>query len=284
MNQALNPIINANELLKLYTSSEIIMLDASNGPNALKNYENKHLKSATHIDLNTQLSDKKEYFADGGRHPLPNIEAFVRTLGELGINNNSHVVIYDDNFGSNAASRLWWMLHTIRHQKVQVLNGGLAEAEKVNFPVSSGIEKVSKTQIYQLSHSWEDYIVNMVDVEAARLNDNYVVIDVRITERYDGKVEPIDPIAGHIPGAINIPLSENLDGNGCFLPSSDLALKYQKYIEDKPIENIIVHCGSGVTACHTLLAFNYAGLGLPKLYVGSWSEWCRNNNPIGTNI
>jgi thiosulfate/3-mercaptopyruvate sulfurtransferase len=284
MNQTLYPIINAKELFKLYTSSKIILLDASNGPNALKNYENKHLKGAIYVDLNTQLSDIKEDFADGGRHPLPNIEDFVKTLGVLGISNESHVVIYDDNFGSNAAARMWWMLHTIGHQKVQVLNGGLSEAEKVNFPFSSGIEKVSKTQIYQLSHTWEDSIVNMDEVEVARLNENNVVIDVRSKERYDGKVEPIDPIAGHIFGAINIPLSENLDGSGCFLPSSELALKYQKYIEDKPIDNIIVHCGSGVTACHTLLAIKSAGLGLPKLYVGSWSEWCRNNKPIGTNI
>ena len=120
------------------------------------------------------------------------------------------------------------------------------------------------------------------EVEENSTKSNYIVIDVRETARYNGDIEPIDLVAGHIPGAINIPLTENLDVNGLFLLPSTLKEKYGKLADTT--ENVIIHCGSGVTACHTVLAFAYAGLKIPKLYVGSWSEWSRNNKPIATNL
>lgn len=283
MNTALSPIIQATELLKLYNSKELVIIDAGNGKSAKSNYEAKHLDGALFVDLNTQLAAIKDDLSIGGRHPLPKIENFAATLSELGISSKSHVVIYDDKNGSNAAARFWWMLRSIGHQNVQVLNGGFQEAEKINFPMCFKTEVPHKTESYQFDH-WKLGTADITEVEKVSQNENHIVIDVRDTERYNGKTEPIDLIAGHIPGAINIPFTENLDPNGLFLPPNELRLKYKNVFGNVKSENIIVHCGSGVTACHTLLAVAYAALEIPKLYVGSWSEWSRNDKIIATEL
>jgi len=281
MGQFISPIIHATELLELYQTANVIFIDATNGKNAKLNYLENHLDGALFIDLNTQLADIKEDAANGGRHPLPSIESFSKTLASLGIVNNSHVIIYDDKNGSNAAARFWWMLKSIGHQRVQVLNGGIKEAIEIGFPTNNKIVIANKVEPYKVDN-WQLPIASMSEVEEVSINNNFIVIDVRDNERYKGKVETIDLVAGHIPGAINIPFSENLDDNELFLSPTELKLKYQKVFENKNTENIIVHCGSGVTACHTLLAIAYAGLEIPKLYVGSWSEWSRNNKKIAT--
>lgn len=273
------PIIQASELLQLYKSENLILIDASNGKNAKSNYDAKHLDGALFVDLNTQLADIKEDLSLGGRHPLPKIEDFATTLSQLGITSKSHVVVYDDKNDANAAARFWWMLKAVGHEKVQVLDGGFQEAEKNHFPISSKIETVEKVASYKVNH-WKLKIAEIDEVESASKNQNQLIIDVRDANRYNGETEPIDLIAGHIPNAINIPLSENLDENGLFLSPENLKNKYQKIFKNKDAENIIVHCGSGVTACHTLLAIAHAGLEIPKLYVGSWSEWSRNNKSI----
>ncbi len=275
------PIIQASELLKLYTSEKLILIDVSNGKNAKSNYDSKHLEGAIFVDLNTQLAEINADVSIGGRHPLPKIENFLATLSNLGIAPESHIVIYDDKNGSNAAARLWWMLKAIGHEKVQVLDGGMQEAEKNNFPLSTKIPHTTKTEWYKVDH-WKLKITEMDEVEKVSQNKNHLVIDVRDVERYNGENEPIDLIAGHIPGAINIPFTENLDQNGLFLAPKLLKMKYEKIFGNIEAENIIIHCGSGVTACHSLLAIAYAELEIPKLYVGSWSEWSRNNKTIET--
>lgn len=275
------PIIQASELLKLYKSENLIIVDVSNGKNAKLNYDTKHLEGALFVDLNTQLAEIKDDLSIGGRHPLPKIENFAKTLSNLGISPQSHVVIYDDKNGSNAAARFWWMLKSIGHEKVQVLNGGIQEALKNNFPLSSKTEHSNKTELYKFDN-WKLKIAEIDEVEKVSQTENHIVIDVRDVERYNGEIEPIDLIAGHIPGAINVPFTENLDENGLFLSPILLKLKYEKVFRNTETENIIVHCGSGVTACHTLLAIAYAELEIPKLYVGSWSEWSRNNKLIET--
>lgn len=283
MNKNTSPIIQAAELLALYKSKNLVLIDARNGKNAKENYEQKHLEGALFVDLDSQLADIKEDVSIGGRHPLPKIEDFLETVANLGISSASHVVIYDDKNGANAAARFWWMLKSIGHEKVQVLNGGIQAAEKINFPTSSKTEIATKATAYK-TKNWKLQIAKMDEVEKASQDKNHIVIDVRDAERYNGETEPIDLVAGHIPGAINIPLTENLDANGLFLPPNELKEKYSKVFEKVKSEDSIVHCGSGVTACHTLLAIAYAGLEIPKLYVGSWSEWSRNNKPIATNI
>lgn len=277
----LSPVINPEELLKLKDSSEIILIDATAGINAEENYKVNHLKSARFVDLNRDLATVETNPANGGRHPLPSVAKFSELLSKLGISPSNHVIVYDDKNGSNAAARFWWMLRATGHEKVQVLNGGLQAAIKMGYPTSSEIKDFKPVQNYPVS-KWKWALADINDVEKARKSEENIVIDVRDKNRFDGLTEPLDLIAGHIPGAINIPFSENLDENGFFKPTEVLAKKYTEITGSKNPENIIVHCGSGVTACHTLLAMDYAGLSIPKLYVGSWSEWSRNDRELAT--
>ncbi len=277
----ISAIIEVDELLKIYKQPDVLIFDASTGPNANANYEAEHLAGARFVDLNTQLADIKSDFAMGGRHPLPDPKRFAKTLTDFGISKNDHLIIYDEKNGSNAAARFWWMLKSAGHEKVQVLNGGLLQAKKKYFPLESGIEPFKKKIApYPVDH-WKLPTAEINEVEAAVKDSNYLVIDVRDKYRYDGISEPIDLIAGHIPGAINFPFSENIDENGLFLQPEELKKKYTNLVGKTKSQNIIVHCGSGVTACHTLLALSYAEFEIPKLYVGSWSEWSRNGKPIG---
>lgn len=281
MSLNISPIIQASELLKLYKIENLVIVDVSNGKNAKSNYNAKHLEGAIFVDLNTQLAEIKDDLSIGGRHPLPKIENFARTLSNLGISSKSYVIIYDDRNGSNASARFWWMLKSIGHEKVQVLSGGIQEAERNNFPISSNTESINKTELYNVDN-WKLKIAEIAEVEKVSRTANHIVIDVRDVERYNGETEQIDLIAGHIPGAINVPFTENLDENGLFLSPNLLKMKYEKIFGNFKSENIIVHCGSGVTACHSLLAIAYAELEIPKLYVGSWSEWSRNSKIIET--
>ena len=279
----ISPIIEADELLKIYKNPDVMIFDVSNSKNAKSNYEIEHLEGAFFIDLNSQLAAVKTNFSDGGRHPLPKIENFAKTLTDFGISKDKHIIIYDDKNGSNASARFWWMLKSVGHEKVQVLNGGLNEAKKNNIPLSSKIENIQKlSEPYQIEN-WNLPIIEINEVESISENPNYLIIDVRDRERYDGISEPIDLLAGHIPGAVNIPFTENIDENGKFHDQNILKNKYETIFRNFKIENIVVHCGSGVTACHTLLALAYAEMETPKLYVGSWSEWSRNNKKIKTN-
>lgn len=280
MSDKLSPVINPEELLQLQDSSEIVLIDARAGINAEENYSKEHLKGARYVDLNKDLATVEENPANGGRHPLPSLEKFSQVLSNLGIAPKSHVIIYDDKNGSNAAARFWWMLRAIGHEKVQVLNGGLQAAIKTDFPTSSAIAHFDATE-YKVS-AWKLATADIEEVEKARNNNENIVIDVRDKNRFEGLTEPLDLIAGHIPGAINVPFSENLDEDGSYKSPTALNEKYSTILGDIKPGNVIVHCGSGVTACHTLLAMDYAGIEIPKLYVGSWSEWSRNDREMFT--
>ena len=275
----ISSIIQPNEFLELAKTENIIIVDASNGKNSKENYTEKHLDGAIFVELNSQLANIKLDFANGGRHPLPEIEKFAETLKNIGISEDSHVIIYDDKNGANAAARFWWMLKSIGHKKVQVLNGGIQQVEKIGFPVNNKTEVAKVVETYNFS-DWKLPISTIQEVEENSQKENFIVIDVRENSRYKGENEPIDLVAGHIPGSINIPFSENLNSEGLFLSAGELRTKYEEIFAEKNPENVIVHCGSGVTACHSLLAIDYAGLEIPKLYVGSWSEWSRNNKKI----
>lgn len=273
------PIIEPEGLLLLPKHS-YILIDA--GPSR-ERYNDTHLQGALYADLNTDLAEVPDNAANGGRHPLPSPEHFGKVLGRLGITPESHVVVYDDKNGANPAARFWWMLKAAGHDKVQVLNGGMQAVERKGFSTSTETEKTKPAGDY-VFRQWQLPTATMAEVETAANTDGYIVIDVRDKERFDGITEPIDLVAGHIPGAINIPFSSNLATDGRFLSPEALKEKYTAALGGVPTENVIVHCGSGVTACHTLLALAHAGLGIPKLYVGSWSEWSRNGKTIGQNI
>ncbi len=282
MKQEIMPIINPSDLIHLAQSRELIIVDARSGvKNARADYLASHLEAALFVDMDTDLADIKADVSNGGRHPLPDAAQFSTVLTKLGITPSSYVIVYDDKNAANAAARFWWMLKSVGHKKVQVVDGGLKAAVDAGFPVSSGEVKPGVSEPYG-TVEWLLPLTDMEAVEKAAGSEGFIVIDVRSEECYNGDYEPIDIIAGHIPGAVNIPFTENLDADGFFLSPEILHEKYATVLGDKTPTHIIVHCGSGVTACHTMLAMAYAGLAIPTLYVGSWSEWCRNDKPIAT--
>lgn len=275
-------VITTTELLALYQKENWVIIDVSNHKDAKVHYENEHLLGALFVDLNTQLADIKPNTADGGRHPLPSISEFAKTLSQLGIQSNTHVVVYDDKNGANASARFWWMLKAIGHEKVQILDGGFQTAKKLNFPTTSKTTEIKPINSVYPHSTWLLPIVTLEEVENAINDSSFKIIDVRDEERYKGITEPLDKMAGHIPSAINIPFSNNLTSEGNFRASEELHLLYKNIFEQTDTNKIIIHCGSGVTACHTLLAMAHAGFEIPNLYVGSWSEWSQNDKPIVT--
>ncbi|MBS1793011.1 MAG: sulfurtransferase [Acidobacteria bacterium] len=278
MSEKICPIIKPDQLLKLKGVENLRIFDASNNPQARASFAARHLEGAAFVDINSQLADIKSTPADGGRHPLPSPAKFAATLRELGISPDSHVVVYDDKNGANAAARFWWMLRAVGHAQAQVLDGGIDAAVRAGFPVADGAADVV-AGAYD-ADAWTLPTVAVDEVENASTNGGALIVDVRETPRYNGETEPFDKIAGHIPNAVNIPFAENLDADGFFLPPEVLREKYARALAGR--DDVIVHCGSGVTACHTLLALDYAGLEIPKLYVGSWSEWSSRGLPVAT--
>lgn len=277
----MNPLISTLELKEFLGKENSLIIHAGNGARDL--YKKQHINGALYMDLDEHLSDIKENPANGGRHPLPDIEVFNQTLGEFGISPETHVIVYDDKNCAIAASRLWWMLLAVGHEKVQVLNGGLQAAVRDGIPVNN--TKVEKHEVKRAPLTfteWQLPTVTMEQVEEYTKNPEEIIVDVRAIDRYNGETEPIDPIAGHIPSAINIPFASNLDKNGLYLPPEELAEKYTTVFGNTSVENVTFHCGSGVTACHSLLAIASAGFSIPNLYVGSWSEWCRNDKVMIT--
>lgn len=269
------PIIRPDELIRKFQIKNFKLYDVRTGPDAKEKYLEKHLKNAAFVDLNSDLASIDDP-KNGGRHPLPGFQDFIKTLGKLGIDRDSHVVIYDDKNGANAAARFWWMLRAVGHKNVQVLDGGLQYAESQGYPLSSCNESYPKTQYISDHQDWQLPQVWIDEVKLATQNLDFVIVDVRESQRYEGITEPIDLVAGHISNAENIPFSENLDNSGLFKSPELLKTIYSDLFENYDRDKIIFHCGSGVTACHSLLALDYAGFEIPNLYVGSWSEWSRN--------
>lgn len=263
------PIINYNEFLALPKES-IILIEAGADFQA---YKTEHLNNAGYIDLDEDLASYPKDPAIGGRHPLPKLNRFINKLTKLGISIDSHVIIYDRNYGANAAARFWWMLTALGIPNVQVLNGGFQFAKKQGFPTTDKINKTIPNK-KDFPNNWLLPTMKIEDVKHLISEGNGTILDVRDPERYGGISEPIDPVAGHIPTAENIFFKENLTPEGLFKSPKEIQLLYQDIMNNK--EKIVVHCGSGVTACHTLLSLVYAGFEIPYLYIGSWSEWCRN--------
>lgn len=280
MDTSLPPIITVEELLHIKSRENLVIIDASNAKEAYADFKRAHLDKAVFVDVHTQLASVQQDVSHGGRHPLPSIATFITVLDHLGIYKDAHIVVYDHAAGANAAARFWWMLKALGHQKIQVLSGGFEYAKSKGFPISEGESASLRGTDYTLDRNWTLPTVDIHEVERASADDGYTIIDVREESRYHGIHEPIDLVAGHIPSAINLPFSLNLDENGLFLDAKHLRDVYRTALEGRDLGKTIVHCGSGVTACHTILAMHLAGLSIPKLYVGSWSEWSRNNKPI----
>jgi len=276
---ALKPLIDAGEAIKLIDTPNVIFIDARSGADAAKRSAAGHISGAVHADLDKDLSAVKPDAADGGRHPLPSLSAFLQWLGNAGVEPVSRVIIYDDKAGANAAARCWWMLRAVGHQQVQVVSGGLQALEAAGAVLSDTASDAKIKSPYPAG-GWQMPVASIEEVTAAAADPDKLVIDVREAYRYRGESEPIDLVAGHIPGAVNQPYMSNLDATGKFQATEQLQDIYEPLVENK--KEVIVHCGSGVTACHTLLALERAGITGARLYVGSWSEWSRNDKPIAT--
>jgi thiosulfate/3-mercaptopyruvate sulfurtransferase len=256
------------------------IIDARSSESA---YSAGHLEGAVYADLGKTLSAAHAPGADpahGGRHPLPPAEAFAAQLGAWGIAPDTTVLLYDDQSGANAAARGWWMLRSLGHRKAYVLDGGLAAAIEAGVPTSQDVPAVPPLPAYP-HRGWQFPTVKIEEVAERASSPAWKVLDVRSGERYRGESETLDPSAGHIPGAVNLPYASNLDARGRFRSSAELRAQYTELLAGVPPEHLIIHCGSGVTACHTLLALEIAELPGSALYVGSWSEWCRSGREQG---
>jgi thiosulfate/3-mercaptopyruvate sulfurtransferase len=238
-------------------------------------YDAGHIPGAIFMDLDTDLADANGFGAPG-RHPLPSAEAFRRHMESFGIGSESYVVAYDD-IGGAVAARLWWMLDNLRHRGgVAVLDGGIGAWVAAGMPLATDQPRYPQRHL-ELDTDWTNVIAR--DDLAARLGE-VDLLDARAAERYRGEVEPIDPVAGHIPTAVSAPTAANLDPSGSFLAPGELRERYAQLLHgDRPA---VTACGSGTTACHNSLAMRLAGLPDPILYVGSYSDWSRSGMPIAT--
>jgi thiosulfate/3-mercaptopyruvate sulfurtransferase len=241
-------------------------------------YAEAHIPGAVYAHVDRDLSGEKT--GTNGRHPLPPVETFVATLGRLGIEAGTQVVVYDQDSGG-FASRLWWMLRWLGHDSVALLNGGFAKWAAEGRPTTSGVEiRTRRVFVPQIRPRMAVTAGEVADAASKE----WRLIDARAPERFRGEVEPIDKVAGHIPGAINVPFLDNLDANGTFKSADDLAARFHEAVGSTPPDHIVVYCGSGVTACQNLLAMEQAGIHGARLYAGSWSEWSSDpTRPMATS-
>ena len=238
----------------------------------MASYREGHIPGAYYADLERDLSGQVTF--ETGRHPLPDWQDFTDCLGRWGIHQGTQVIVYDQDDGSYA-SRLWWMLRAVGHEQVAVLEGGWAAWLAAGGPVNKGVEPLK-------SHSFEmrpgSGWVTTGQLQQCLDSDKCLLVDARSMVRYTGEYEPIDPVAGHVPGAVNRPFTDNLQADGSFLPVAELRRQWSEILKGCSPGAVVHMCGSGVTACHNLLAMEVAYLTGSKLYVGSWSEWIRGDD------
>ena len=272
-----NTLISSETLNQHLNQSDWVIIDCrfslANTKQGKNAYQHGHIPNARYAHLDHDLSSSITPFT--GRHPLPDFRVLVEKLGHWGVSNHTQVIVYDDAGGA-FAGRLWWMLrHWLGHEKVAVLDGGI-QAWQTYFSLVTTLSQIKPTTFrpYLNDTQW----LTARQVQNALAQKKIYLIDARTPERYRGEVEPIDFVAGHIPYALNRPFQSNLDKSGLFLSVEKLRSQFQTLIGNTSPDNVVHYCGSGVTACHNLLAMEYAGLSGSKLYAGSWSEWIRNQN------
>jgi thiosulfate/3-mercaptopyruvate sulfurtransferase len=241
--------------------------DPDYGPRA---YAKEHIPGAIHLHLDRDLSGATN--GRNGRHPLPSIDSFAARMSACGVGDDTQVVAYD-NEGGIFASRLWWLMRWLGHDKVALLNGGLPGWRRSKRGLDNHVPNLTAATF--TARPRQDFAIAAEPIVTALGSDALLVIDARSEERFAGENETLDPVAGHIPGAINRFYFDNLDDSGCyFKPADELRAELIAMLGNRAPATVVQTCGSGVTACHNLLAMELAGLSGSRLYPGSWSEWC----------
>lgn len=265
------PLIGADDLASRLGDPRLSLLDIrwslADPSGGRARYAEGHIPGAVFVDLE-DVTGRPSSRAGFGRHPLPGREAFEEAMREAGVSADDGVVVYDDA-GASVAARLWWLLRLHGHDRVMVLDGDI---NGWTGPVEPGVVTPRRGDFVA---SEPDRSMWLDRAEVAALPEGHVLIDVRTADRYAGEQEPVDPVAGHIPGARNIPWQDNLGPDGRFLPPESLR---ELYAGVRP-GSVVTYCGSGVTSCHTAIALELAGLGPVRVYAGSWSDWIAAEDP-----
>ena len=272
-------LINTADLARHIGDPAWVILDCrftiANTEAGRRDYLEGHIPGAVYLHLDEDLSDPIRPGITG-RHPLPAINKAEEVFSRCGIQDGTQAVAYDAAGGALAAGRAWWLLRWLGHLDAAVLDGGWQQWVVDGGAIQETEDKPVRSSFHARVQS--GMLVTAEDVDTRRIDPNWRVLDARATERYHGNNETLDPIAGHIPGAVTTPYQANLAPDGKFHSVEVLRDRYQEILASVPVEHSIVYCGSGVTATHSILAMLHAGLGEPKLYAGSWSEWITDPN------
>jgi thiosulfate/3-mercaptopyruvate sulfurtransferase len=247
--------------------------DLTNPKAGYESYLEGHIPSAIYVDVDHDLASEKN--GQNGRHPLPSVQQWLKTCASLGITKDSNIVIYD-NQSCMYAVRMWWMLRATGHNHVRLLNTGYASWLAAGFAsekTDNQRPNVSATSSNNNTAAYKDALLAS-DVLENLSSKKFVILDARSADRFRGENETLDPVGGHIPGAINRFFKNNLDANGQFKSAEVLAKEFKDLLGETPSQSIIHQCGSGITACHNMFAMELAGMGSSMIYPGSWSEWC----------
>ena len=266
---------NANDIVVFDCSCDLMQAEV--GP---AQYAEAHIPGALYADLNHDLSAQGDPATNGaqsgGRHPLPSQESFARWVGSQGVTPTTQVVVYDRQ-GANYCGRLWWMLKWLGHDAVAVLDGGFQAWQAAGAAVSRGIESPKSKSNYPVAQAI-NALAAIKNVASNLGKSSQTIIDARGPARYRGEVEPLDPVAGHIPGALNRPFTSNLNPDGFFKSADQLRTEFLALLGGRDPASVVHHCGSGVSAVPNVLAMEIAGLGRTALFAGSWSEWCADTS------
>jgi len=278
-----NMLISAEQLQAKMDDPELRILDCRfvlSQPNAgRESYLQEHIPGAVYADLDVDLA--AAVGPGTGRHPLPDAAELASTFGRLGISADTRVVVYDQASGALAA-RAWWLLRWLGHAQVMLLDGGLSRWQASDGPLNKG--EVSVATVHFDAIPRNDWVLATDEIlQRAECDSDSLLIDARDEARYRGEIEPIDKVAGHIPGAVNLPFQRSLNDDGTWKTRAELKEMWGEVLKENPEAHLSVMCGSGVTACHLIISARLAGIAEPRLYVGSWSEWITDpTRPIAT--
>ena len=269
---AFRTLISTDALATRLTDANVIVVDCRFKLDDVawgeREWKAGHIPGAAYAHLDRDLSGPKT--GTNGRHPLPDVAALARTFGRYGITSGKQVVAYDQDKGM-FASRLWWLLRWLGHDAVAVLDGGFAKWVAERRPISAAAAGREAVEFQAAPRM--DVVVGIDEVAARARDAEWRLVDARAPERYRGEVEPMDPVAGHIPGATNYFFQQNIDERGTFRTPEDLRAQLAPFVSGVAPEHVVCYCGSGVQACHNLLALEHAGVAGAKLFPGSWSQW-----------